>query len=105
MLSTLRAIIFVPKLGTGCAVPIEGTMLERRMQSDMERTIPTTEADLRDAKHLSPAAQRALQEAQARRAQQTSASADPAAKEVGGQSGPDPVRYGDWEQRGIASDF
>lgn len=26
-------------------------------------------------------------------------------KEVGGRKGPDPVRYGDWENNGIASDF
>ncbi len=26
-------------------------------------------------------------------------------KEVGGREGPDPVRYGDWENNGIASDF
>jgi hypothetical protein len=27
------------------------------------------------------------------------------AKEVGGPKGPEPVRYGDWERKGIASDF
>ncbi|MBT6036859.1 MAG: DUF1674 domain-containing protein [Kordiimonadaceae bacterium] len=27
------------------------------------------------------------------------------AKELGGRDGPDPVRYGDWENKGIASDF
>ena len=27
------------------------------------------------------------------------------AKELGGRKGPDPVRYGDWENKGIASDF
>ena len=26
-------------------------------------------------------------------------------KEVGGRNGPEPIRYGDWENRGIASDF
>ena len=26
-------------------------------------------------------------------------------KEVGGPKGPDPTRYGDWERKGIASDF
>ena len=26
-------------------------------------------------------------------------------KEVGGRKGPDPTRYGDWENKGIASDF
>ncbi len=29
----------------------------------------------------------------------------PLPKEVGGRDGPDPVRYGDWEKNGIASDF
>jgi hypothetical protein len=28
-----------------------------------------------------------------------------APSEVGGRNGPDPVRYGDWEKGGIASDF
>ena len=31
---------------------------------------------------------------------------DPAVPaEVGGRGGPDPVRYGDWERRGVAVDF
>ena len=30
---------------------------------------------------------------------------NPPAKELGGREGPDPVRYGDWENKGIASDF
>lgn len=29
----------------------------------------------------------------------------PLPKEIGGRKGPDPVRYGDWEKNGIASDF
>ena len=53
---------------------------------------------------LTPAAERALAEAAARRAE-----ADRAAallpKEVAGRQGPDPARYGDWEVKGIASDF
>ena len=27
------------------------------------------------------------------------------AKEINGRSGPEPVRYGDWEHKGLASDF
>jgi hypothetical protein len=51
-----------------------------------------------------PAARRALAEAQARR--RSSKLHRPAArKEINGCDGPDPVRYGDWEVRGIASDF
>jgi len=26
-------------------------------------------------------------------------------KEIGGRKGPEPTRYGDWENNGIASDF
>jgi hypothetical protein len=52
---------------------------------------------------LTPEAQRALAEAEARR--QASATAANAPAEHGGRSGPDPVRYGDWENGGIASDF
>ena len=51
---------------------------------------------------LNPAAERALAEAAARR---NSAAQTPLPAEVGGREGPDPVRYGDWEVRGIASDF
>ncbi len=52
---------------------------------------------------LSAAAQRALAEAQARRKAAEEAKARP--REVGGREGPDPIRYGDWEVKGIASDF
>jgi len=53
---------------------------------------------------LSPAAERALAEAAARRAERERAVAIPP-KESGGPSGPEPTRYGDWENKGIASDF
>jgi hypothetical protein len=53
-------------------------------------------------KVLSPAARRALAEAEARRA---AAQARPRPKEINGPKGPEPTRYGDWETRGIASDF
>jgi hypothetical protein len=55
-------------------------------------------------KPLTPAAQRALAEAEARR-QAAEANGRPMAKESGGQKGPEPTRYGDWENKGIASDF
>ncbi|MGB3501826.1 MAG: DUF1674 domain-containing protein [Mesorhizobium sp.] len=52
---------------------------------------------------LPPAAQRALAEAEERR---KAARRKPApAKEIGGRGGLDPARYGDWEVKGIASDF
>jgi hypothetical protein len=53
-------------------------------------------------KRLPEAAERALKEAEERRRKSLDA-ARPA--EVGGRSGPDPVRYGDWEKDGLASDF
>jgi hypothetical protein len=57
-----------------------------------------------ERKQLSPAAQRALAEAEARR-QQAAATAKPLPKEYQGPKGPEPTRYGDWENKGIASDF
>ena len=56
-------------------------------------------------KPLPPAAQRALAEAEARRAAAAQAKPQPAAKEFQGPKGPEPTRYGDWENKGIASDF
>jgi hypothetical protein len=55
-------------------------------------------------KPLTPAAQRALAEAEERR-RQAAASAKPMEKEYQGPKGPEPTRYGDWENKGIASDF
>lgn len=55
-------------------------------------------------KVLPPAAQRALAEAEARR-KAAEAAATPHPKEFQGPKGPEPTRYGDWERKGIASDF
>ena len=55
-------------------------------------------------KALSPAAQRALAEAQARRGQ-TAAEKETQPREINGQTGPEPTRFGDWEKKGIISDF
>jgi hypothetical protein len=55
-------------------------------------------------KPLPPAAQRALAEAEARRLA-ADANAKPSPKEFQGPKGPEPTRYGDWENKGIASDF
>lgn len=54
-------------------------------------------------KPLSPAAQRALAEAEARRAEAQGGAARQT--ELGGPKGPEPTRYGDWEKKGIAHDF
>jgi len=58
----------------------------------------------RVGKPLTPAAERALAEAQARRAE-IDAKAAERPKELNGPRGPEPTRYGDWEAKGIASDF
>jgi hypothetical protein len=55
-------------------------------------------------KPLSPAAQRALAEAAARRAERDRAGAEQP-QERHGRGGLDPTRYGDWEVKGMASDF
>ncbi|MEX0309663.1 MAG: DUF1674 domain-containing protein [Tateyamaria sp.] len=53
-------------------------------------------------KDLPPAAQRALAEAEERR---KAAKALELPTELGGRDGPEPVRFGDWEKKGIAVDF
>jgi hypothetical protein len=53
-------------------------------------------------KDLPPAAQRALAEADSRR---QAANTPPAPPELGGPKGPEPIRFGDWERKGIAVDF
>ena len=53
---------------------------------------------------LPPAAQRALAEAEERR-KRAAAEGKSLPKELGGRDGPEPVRYGDWEYKGLAIDF
>ena len=71
---------------------------------DPKLDAPSTSAP---KKPLSPAAQRALAEAAARRAERDRAAAQrPPGPESGRRSGElDPVRYADWEVKGIATDF
>jgi hypothetical protein len=55
-----------------------------------------------DTPNLPPAALRALAEAEERR----KAAKDAALPtELGGRNGPEPVRFGDWEKKGLAIDF
>ena len=51
------------------------------------------------------AAQRALAEADARRAERDHKRASTEPREVNGRGGLDPIRYGDWEINGLISDF
>jgi len=52
---------------------------------------------------LRAAAERALAEAAARREEE--ARHPPLPPELGGRDGPEPTRFGDWEKKGIVSDF
>ena len=57
-------------------------------------------------RQLTPEAERALAEAAERRAAYDRAAAEAAReREINGRKGPEPVRYGDWEVKGIATDF
>jgi len=61
----------------------------------------------KSTRKLPPEALRALAEAEERRraAVEREKNAAPKPKEIGGPDGPEPTRYGDWERKGIASDF
>jgi hypothetical protein len=65
---------------------------------------PATGSSDKPARKLPPAAMRALAEAEARRAEIDRKTTD-RPTERPSREGPDPVRYGDWEKKGIASDF
>lgn len=55
-------------------------------------------------KDIPEAAKRALAEAEERR-RKAAEEAKALPKELGGRDGPEPVRFGDWEKKGIAIDF
>lgn len=73
-------------------------MTERMTEPAAYRNSPASEKEAR----IAAAAARALAEAEARRAE---AQAAPLPIEHGGRDGPEPVRYGDWEKKGLAIDF
>jgi hypothetical protein len=54
-------------------------------------------------KELSGPARRALEEAAERR--NRNAETVDSAKEINGPAGPEPTRFGDWERKGVISDF
>jgi hypothetical protein len=60
----------------------------------------TTEAEIE--RRRKEAAKRALEEADFRKRDHD---ANVLEKELGGRKGPEPTRYGDWEKKGITSDF
>lgn len=76
-----------------------GHKWERLARESNQRTIimPVAETQKRNA-------EQALKEAETRR-QAAEAEAKATPVEKGGRNGPDPARYGDWEVKGITSDF
>jgi hypothetical protein len=58
--------------------------------------------DVARARRIALASRRALEEAEARR---RAAAAETRPEEIGGRGGLEPTRYGDWESKGVASDF
>ena len=70
--------------------------------NDNSQTLENGAAASPPRKPLSPAAKRALAEAEERR---NAEAATPRPREIGGRGGPDPARFGDWEINGRAIDF
>ena len=56
-------------------------------------------------KELSPAAKRALDEAAERRRAAAAEAEANRPRELNGRGGAEPVRFGDWEVKGLAVDF
>jgi hypothetical protein len=83
-------------------------MEDKRISTDSpraaEKAQPGVEVDAHHGRSaaMTPAARRALAEAEARR---RAAATHSAPREIGGRGGLDPARYGDWEKNGLASDF
>ncbi len=76
---------------------------ENGAMTSPENEVHTVSASERE-KRITEAAERALNEAAERRKiEEQRSKSHPVEK--GGQDGPDPARYGDWEKDGIISDF
>lgn len=92
--------------GDVAAVAPAPSRSEARTMTDETRDHSPDVPGAAPGKPLSPAARRALEEAAARRAEIDARAAEIAAeKEVHGRGGLEPVRYSDWEIKGLASDF
>jgi len=79
-------------------------MSSEKSDETASQSIGDTEKKSEPVRILSPEAQRALAEAAARRATQDAAGRERPYEE-GGPAGLEPTRYGDWERKGIVSDF
>jgi hypothetical protein len=78
------------------------TTAETANAPELQRELPNSAP----GKVLSPAARRALEEAAARKAEIDARSDDlTRVPEVDGRGGLEPVRYNDWEIKGLTSDF
>jgi hypothetical protein len=75
--------------------------------NDISEAIPDRSVEgAAPGKTLTPAARRALEEAAQRRLEIDARAAEIARqKELQGRGGLEPVRYEDWEVKGLASDF
>jgi hypothetical protein len=82
---------------------INGFNVERQAMADDTAT-KNAAADGRNSRPLTDAARHALAEAEERRKEYRQREAA-MPKEIGGRGGKEPGRYGDWEVKGIASDF
>jgi len=89
--------------GRGLDLRGASAFIKQMAEPTPKPTSPARAPNAAPKKPLSPAAQRALAEAEARR--RAAAEAPQPPDEVHGRGGLDPTRYGDWEVKGIASDF
>ncbi len=80
---------------------LTGSYIQREAPSLKDETETAPKKRFED---LPPAAQRALKEAEARRAQ-IDAKQDAMPEEVNGRGGLEPTRYDDWEIKGLTADF
>jgi len=91
-----------------CATFHHGDRLRRGHGYATSEGMPTDTKQPQDLpaenRPVTPAAERALAEAAARRAKRERQEAEKP-KEAGGRGGLDPTRYGDWEINGLTSDF
>ncbi|TPK63096.1 DUF1674 domain-containing protein [Mesorhizobium sp. B2-4-15] len=74
------------------------------MNEETSKTPAAGPNDGASPKALTPAARRALAEAEARRQDYRRKEAA-LPREIGGRGGKEPGRYGDWEVKGLTSDF
>lgn len=113
--NSMERYISLPQAGNVVTPCIRALALTRHHRFGVDANMTTRETSAETAashadsaaaprKDLPPAAQRALAEAAERR-KKASVAGEPQPKEVNGREGPDPARYGDWENRGIVSDF